>query len=133
MLVWEKKTQSNATRLSVPSDWVMLLVASKTPRNIMKHLVTALAFIAGLCAGLSINYTRQPAVVVIQQQEHHCSTKDYEAACFFADVIHCAMDWDTTSNAHGMNALYDSWVEDLDSCRFECLTVEDLNNYSWCY
>ena len=54
--------------------------------------------------------------------------KHQEAACFYADVVHCMMD-DSKANVN----IYKNWINDFDSLEFKHLEKEDLKNYYWCY
>ena len=54
------------------------------------------------------------------------SQKNYEAACFYADVAHSLINNDNI-------ATYNNWVQEFDSLEFDYLTEEDIEDYSWCY
>ena len=54
------------------------------------------------------------------------SRKNYEAACFYADVAHSLIN-------NNNIATYNNWVQEFDSLEFEYLSKEELEEYSWCY
>lgn len=60
-----------------------------------------------------------------------CTSVHYEAACFYGDVIHSAMDDSIIGKR--MTEYYSKWTEDFDSLKFSRLKEKDLHKYYWCY
>lgn len=61
-----------------------------------------------------------------------CTSVHYEAACFYGDVIHSAMD-DSIIGPR-MQEHFNRWIQDVDSMKFKRLTSSKLDKYYyWCY
>ena len=60
------------------------------------------------------------------------ANKHYEAACLFADIIHCMMDSESIGSE--VEESYYEWTSDMDNTmNFKSLKRSDLDNYCWCY
>lgn len=59
------------------------------------------------------------------------NVKDFEAACFYSDIIRHMMDNDSIGSE--VKESYDEWTQDMDELEFTSLKYKDLDNYSWCY
>lgn len=57
----------------------------------------------------------------------------YEAACFFADVVHCAMDSEDVATSEEVKEIYSDFASGIDSANFRALKAEHLKEYYWCY
>lgn len=59
------------------------------------------------------------------------NVKDFEAACFYSDIIRHMMDSDSIGSK--VKESYNEWTQDMDELEFTSLKYKDLDNYSWCY
>lgn len=93
--------------------------------SIMKHLnyfnitIGCIAFVLAYLAGYYVASSKH--------------IKDYEAACFFADVVHCAMDSEDAATSEEVMEIYSDFASGIDSANFRALKVEHLKEYYWCY
>lgn len=98
--------------------------------------IKSIAAVALLCAGCAVSYY---AGRHVEYQQH---VKDYEAACLQADFIRFIIDQfdgETEMANIGMEIenTYEEYFQELDnphSFKTKGITsIEDLNNYYWCY
>jgi hypothetical protein len=98
--------------------------------------IKSIAAVALLCAGCAVSFKIGKAV---EYQQH---VKDYEAACLQADFIRYIIDefdGETEMANIGMEIenTYEEYFQELDNPHIfktkGITSIEDLNNYYWCY
>lgn len=87
-----------------------------------KYILAALVLIASIVSYLA-GYTASS----------NSNRKNYEAACFYADVVHCAMDSENAGTSEEVMEIYSGFADGIDSCNFKALKAEHLREYYWCY